>query len=187
LLVFPKALVAVLFHRGAFHASDVLQTATALMGYGVGLMGLIGVKVLAPGFYARQDTRTPVKIAISVLALTQLLNLALVPFLGHVGLALSISLGAMVNALWLFIGLKRAGAYTPEPGWLGFSLRVAGATALLGAVLFWAERAIDWVGLVDHQVQRIGWMALCLGGVAGLYFGVLWLSGLKLQQFRRRG
>ncbi len=187
LLVFPTALVAVLFHRGAFSASDVHQTATALMGYGVGLMGLIGVKVLAPGFYARQDTRTPVRIAISVLVLTQLFNLALVPFLGHVGLALSISLGAMVNALWLFIGLKRAGAYTPEPGWLGFSLRVIGATALLGAILFWAERAIDWIGLVDHEALRIGWMVLCLGGVATLYFGVLRLSGLKLQQFMRRG
>jgi putative peptidoglycan lipid II flippase len=157
------------------------------MGYGVGLMGLIGGKSLAPGFYARQDTRTPVKIAVAVLVLTQLMNLAFVPFLGHVGLALSISVGAMINALWLFIGLKRAGAYTPEPGWFGFSLRVVCATALLGAVLFWAERAIDWVGLVDHQLQRIGWLALCLGGVAALYFAALWLSGLKLQQFMRRG
>ena len=187
LLVFPTALVAVLFHRGAFDAFAVHQTATALMGYGVGLMGLIGVKILAPGFYARQDIRTPVKIAIAVLVLTQLMNAVFVPFLGHVGLALSVSLGAMINAVWLFIGLRRCGAYTPEPGWRGFSLRVFGATALLGALLFWAEHAIDWIGLVDHQAQRIGWMALCLIGAAVLYFGALLASGLKLQQFMHRG
>jgi putative peptidoglycan lipid II flippase len=187
LLVFPKALLAVLFQRGAFDAAAVQQTAVALMGYGVGLMGLVGVKILAPGYYARQDTRTPVKIAIVVLVLTQLMNLAFVPFIGHAGLALSVSLGAMINAFWLFIGLKRSGAYVPEPGWWGFSLRVFGATALLGALLFWAERHIDWVGLVNHQAQRIGWLALCLGGAATLYFGVLLLSGLKLQQFMRRG
>jgi len=187
LLVFPKALVAVLFHRGAFDAVAVAKTSSALMGYGVGLMGLVGVKILAPGFYARQDIRTPVKIAIAVLVLTQLMNVVFVPFLGHVGLALSISLGAMINALWLFIGLRRSGAYTPEPGWRGFTARVFGATALLGGLLFWAERAIDWVGLVDHQAQRIGWLALCMFGAALLYFGTLLASGLKLQQFMRRG
>jgi putative peptidoglycan lipid II flippase len=187
LLVFPKALLAVLLQRGAFDAAAVQQTSVALMGYGVGLIGLVGVKILAPGFYARQDIRTPVKIAIAVLVLTQVMNAIFVPYIGHAGLALSISLGAMVNATWLYIGLRRVGAYTPEPGWRGFSLRVFGATALLGALLFWAERAIDWVGLVDHQAQRIGWLALCLGGAALLYFGTLLASGLKLQQFMRRG
>jgi putative peptidoglycan lipid II flippase len=187
LLVFPNALLAVLFQRGAFDAAAVHQTALALMGYGVGLMGLVGVKILAPGYYARQDTRTPVKIAVAVLVLTQVMNALFVPFLGHAGLALSISLGAMNNAFWLFPGLKRSGAYTPEPGWGGFTLRVAGATALLGGLLFWAERRIDWVGLVNHQAERIGWLALCLGGAAVLYFGALLASGLKLQQFMRRG
>ena len=157
------------------------------MGYGVGLMGLVGVKILAPGFYARQDTRTPVKIAIVVLVLTQVMNAVFVPFLGHVGLALSVSLGAMINALWLFIGLKRVGAYTPEPGWGAFTLRTVGATALLGALLWWAEHHIDWIALGQHQWQRIGWVALCLGGAALLYFGTLALSGLKFGQFMRRG
>ena len=187
LLVFPTALLAVLFQRGAFDAAAVAQTATALMGYGVGLIGLIGVKVLAPGFYARQDTRTPVKIAIVVLVLTQVMNAIFVPFIGHAGLALSVSLGAMINATWLYLGLRRAGAYTPEPGWAGFALRVLGATALLGALLFWAERHIDWVGLVGHQWQRIGWLVLCLGGAALLYFGALLASGIRLRQFMRRG
>ena len=186
LLVFPNALLAVLFQRQAFDAAAVHQTAVALMGYGVGLMGLVGVKILAPGYYARQDIRTPVKIAVVVLVLTQAMNAVFVPFIGHAGLALSISLGAMVNATWLFIGLKRAGAYVPEPGWGGFSLRVFGATALLGGLLFFAERRIDWLGLVNHQAQRIGWLVLCLGGAALLYFGALLASGLKLRQFVRR-
>ena len=187
LLVFPDALIAVLFQRGKFGAANVPQTAHALMGYGVGLMGIIGIKILAPGYYARQDTRTPVKIAIVVLVLTQVMNAIFVPSLGHVGLALSVSLGAMINALWLFIGLRRAGAYTPEPGWGAFTLRVFGATALLGALLWWGERHVDWLGLGGHQVQRIGWTALCLGGGALLYFGVLRVSGLKFGQFMRRG
>ena len=187
LLVFPDALIAVLFQRGKFGAANVPQTAQALMGYGVGLMGIIGVKILAPGYYARQDVRTPVKIAIVVLVLTQLMNLAFVPLFKHAGLTLSIGIGAMINALWLFIGLRRAGWYTPSPGWGLFALRVAMAAALLGGLLGWAAHAIDWVGLVTHEARRIALLAACLGGAALLYFGALLASGLKLQQFMRRG
>jgi putative peptidoglycan lipid II flippase len=187
LVVFPKALLAVLFQRQAFDAAAVAQTAVALMGYGVGLLGLVGVKILAPGYYARQDTRTPVKIAVVVLVLTQLMNAVFVPVFGHAGLALSISLGAMVNAAWLLIGLRRAGAYVPEPGWTGFTVRLTMAAALLGGLLWWAERAIDWVGLVDHQWLRISWLAACLGGAAALYFGCLLMIGVRPGQFVRRG
>jgi putative peptidoglycan lipid II flippase len=89
------------------------QIALALMGYGAGLLGLVAIKVLAPGYYASQDIRTPVKIAIVVLVITQLLNLVLVPWLKHTGLALSIGLAALVNASWLLIGLLRRGTYKP--------------------------------------------------------------------------
>lgn len=187
LLVFPKPLVAVLFHRGLFAEADVQQTVYALMGYGVGLMGLVGIKILAPGFYARQDIRTPVKIAITVLVLTQLLNLVLVPIFAHAGLALSIGIGALINATWLFIGLRRCGAYRPAPGWLAFSLRVMLSTALLGAMLAYADQHIDWIGLQPHGWMRAGWLALCLMGAAVLYFGSLLAMGLKLRQFVLRG
>src|SRR5690606_29084830 len=96
LLTFAQPLVAVLYHYGRFGVTDVQQTSMALMGYGAGLIGLVAIKVLAPGFYARQDIRTPVKIAIGVLVLTQLLNVVLVPHLAHAGLALAIGLGALV-------------------------------------------------------------------------------------------
>ncbi len=187
LLVFPTPLVAVLYHYGAITGTDVAKTSLALMGYGVGLMGLVGVKILAPGFYARQDMRTPVRIAVIVLVLTQLMNLLFVPFLAHAGLALSIGLGALVNAGWLFVGLRRAGLYLPSPGWGGFGLRVFLASALLGALLAAAARWIDWIGLREQPWLRIGWLAACLGGAALLYFGALLASGLRLRQFVRRG
>ena len=130
------------------------------MGYGVGLIGLIGVKILAPGFYARQDIRTPVTIAVIVLVLTQAMNVVFVPLFGHAGLALSISLGAMINAVWLFIGLKRGGWYQPAPGWGRFALQVVFATLALERAC-WPSAAvnIDWVGLAgrDAAARRAGW------------------------------
>src|SRR5690606_27867601 len=88
LALVAEALAATLFHYGAFGAADVEQTTRAVIAYSVGLVGLLAVKILAPGFYARQDIRTPVKIAVVVLIATQCLNLLLVPRLGHAGLAL---------------------------------------------------------------------------------------------------
>ena len=187
LLVFSNALVAVLFQRGAFSAMDVQKTVSALMGYGVGLVGLIAVKILAPGFYARQDTRTPVKIAVGVLVLTQLLNLVFVPFLGHAGLALSIGVAALVNAGSLLAGLRRCGAYTPLAGWGKFMLRLAVASLALGGWLAWGSQAVDWLGLANQPWLRVGWLALFLGGAAALYFVSLRAMGLKLEHFARRG
>ncbi len=187
LLVFPEAMVSVLYHYGQFSALDVQQTVRALMGYGVGLLGLIGIKVLAPGFYARQDIRTPVKIAVVVLILTQLMNLVFVPQLGHAGLALSIGLGALINAGWLLVGLRRQGTYVPLAGWPGFSLRVLCASALLGAALGAASVSIDWVGLGSQRLLRVGLLAGCLVGVAMLYFVALRLMGIRLNDFARRG
>jgi len=184
LVVFAEPLVAVLYHRGAFTATDVAQTVLALRGYGVGLMGIVAVKVLAPGFYARQDIRTPVRIAIVVLVATQAMNLAFVPLLGHAGLTLSIGLGALVNALWLLTGLVRRGAYRPSAGWLAFALRVAVASAALGGLLWWAARSLDWIGLAEWP--RAGWMAAVLAGVALAYFALLGLLGLRPAQFLRR-
>ncbi len=187
LIVFPQALIAVLYHYGQFTPRDVEQTVWALRGYGVGLLGLIAVKVLAPGFYARQDIRTPVKIAVVVLIATQAMNLVFVPLFGHAGLALSIGLGALVNATWLFVGLRRRGLYRPKPGWRVFVLRVLAATALLTAVLVWAAQGIDWIGLRAQPWQRAGAMAAVLAGVAALYFATLAATGLRPREFIRRG
>ena len=186
LLTFAKPLVAVLYHYGAFKEADVNQTAVALMGYGAGLLGLVAIKVLAPGFYARQDIRTPVKIAIVVLVLTQCLNLLFVPYLAHAGLALAIGLGAMVNASWLLIGLMRRGAYAPSPGWLRFALQVFAGSALMAVVLLWAASAINWTHYEGGHWLRVLWLAASVVGAAAVYFGVLAVSGVKLRQLLKR-
>jgi putative peptidoglycan lipid II flippase len=186
LLVFPQALVAVLYHRGAFTAVDVQQTVTALMGYGAGLLGLVALKVLAPGFYAKGDIRTPVKIGLAVLVLTQGFNLVFVPLFGHAGLALSIGCGALLNALLLLVGLHRRGSWWPQPGWVGFGLKVLLASALMGALLAWAAQAFDWVALGREELRRAGLMAAVLAGAALLYFSALAALGLRLRQFTRR-
>ena len=186
LLIFATGLTAVLFHYGKFSAADVAMTASALQGYGVGLLGIVAIKVLAPAFYARQDVRTPVRIAIGVLIATQLMNMVLVPVLGHVGLALSISLGALVNAGILLWRLLRQGTYRPCPGWGSFIWRVMLANAVLGTVLAWAAWRIDWIALQSHAGQRAAALALVLVGVAACYVAVLVACGLRPRDLMRR-
>ena len=186
LLTFAQPLVATLYHYGAFTDRDVAQTTTALMGYGAGLMGLVAIKVLAPGFYASQDIKTPVRIAIVVLVITQLLNMLFVPYLQHAGLALAIGIGALINALWLLVGLIRRGSYRPAPGWGAFVLRVMAASALLAVFLLWAAGVVNWTGLKTAYLQRIGLLASVLLASGAIYFVALWISGLKLRQLIRR-
>ena len=186
LVAFAKPLVAVLYHYGAMTDHDVLQITYALMGWGVGLVGIVAIKVLAPGYYASQDTKTPVRVAMAVLLITQLLNIALVPVFRHAALTLSIGIGAMINALWLLLGLLQRGSYEPEPGWRGFAWRVTAACLLLLGFLLWANSAFAWVQLRSDSVSRIGLLALVLLASAALYFTALWATGLKLRQFLRR-
>jgi putative peptidoglycan lipid II flippase len=146
----------------------------------------VAIKVLAPAFYARQDIRTPVKIAIGVLVVTQAFNVVLVPLLGHAGLALSIGLGAMVNAGLLLAGLLRRGVYKPAPGWAGFAVRVLLANLALGGALAWAADGIDWIGLQSQWGLRAAAVAGVLGGVMLLYGAVLLALGIRPRQFMRR-
>jgi len=186
LLVFAQPLVATLFQRGAFNAADVQVTALAVSGYGVGLIGIVSIRILAPGYFARQDTRTPVRVGVAVLVLTQLFNLLFVFGLGFgvAGLALSTGLGAMVNAGTLLFLLWRRGGYRPDRGWLIYLSRLVAGCALMGAGLWWAGRRLDWLAL--HGLERAGWMAAVLAGAALLYFGTLLATGLDLRAFARR-
>ena len=186
LLVFSKPLVATLFHYGAFKDSDVGQVAFALAGYGTGLLGLVAIKVLAPGYYANHDMKTPMKFAIVALVITQLLNVALVPFFKHAGLALSIGLGALVNAGTLLVGLLRRKSYRPAPGWGIFALQVFAGAALLGVFLTWAAHSFPWTAWRGEPWKRIGMMAATLAGAGFIYFGALMAAGVKLRQFVTR-
>jgi len=186
LLTFAQPLVATLYHYGAFTDRDVQQTTTALMGYGAGLLGLVAIKVLAPGFYASQDIKTPVAIAVAVLVITQLLNVVLVPVFQHAGLALAIGIGALINALCLLVGLMWRGSYKPAPGWGMFALQVIAGSALLTVFLLWSADAVNWIGLKTSPFQRIGLLAGVLSASAAIYFVALQVSGLKLRQLIRR-
>ena len=186
LIVFPTPLVAVLYHYGAMTGFDVQQVTYALMGWGVGLVGIVAIKVLAPGYYASQDTKTPVKVAVGVLVLTQLLNLMLVPWFAHAALTLSIGIGALVNAAWLLVGLLRRGSYTPEPGWRRFLLQILIGCILLALFLVWANSHFDWIALRAERYTRIGLLVGVMVASALIYGMSLWASGMKLRQLLRR-
>jgi putative peptidoglycan lipid II flippase len=185
MVMMADALVATLFHHGAFNASDVSQTRWAVMAYSVGLVGLLAIKILAPGFYAKQDIRTPVKIAIGVLILTQVMNIFLVPWLAHAGLALAIGLGACLNALALYIGLRRKKIYQPATGWGAFLLRQTCALLVMAVPLWLAAHQIDWIALQSSPWLRVLWLLSVLAFSGGCYLLTLWGLGMRLKHFRR--
>ena len=188
LLVFAQPMVATLFHRGAFDARAVAMTALAVMGWGVGVLGLVAIKVAAPAYFAQHDMQTPMRMAMVALLLTQLLNALLIWGLGMgvAALALSIGLAANANAALLLWGLKRRGLYQPAPGWPGFAWRVALASALMGCLMATVARQIDWLALGRFEALRAGAMALALAAAAGLYFGLLALLGIRRRSFMRQ-
>jgi putative peptidoglycan lipid II flippase len=178
-------LITTLFMYGEFNAHDVVMTRNALIAYSVGLTGLIMVKILAPGFYARQDIRTPVKIALLTLLATQLMNLAFVWPLQHAGLALAIGLGGCMNAALLFRGLRRAQIYRPEPGWRVFSYKLAlGLTCMCGVLWISAGESHWWItAMASVRLMRLTGI-IVLG--AATYFLVLWLLGFRVPDFTRQ-
>jgi putative peptidoglycan lipid II flippase len=185
LAIIAVPLIATLFHHGAFTDVDVFKTRDALVAYSIGLLGLILVKVLAPGFYARQNVRTPVRIALVSLFVTQILNLSLIGWLQHAGLALSIGLAACLNAGLLYRGLRRHDIYTPQPGWPLFYAKLAVAMLAMGIALWFATgNATDWLhwGLPERLLRLSALVSLG----ATIYFATLWLTGFRLRDFKRR-
>ncbi len=185
LMILSEPLTTTLFHYGKFDATSVTMTARALVAYGVGLMGLILVKILAPGFYAKQDIRTPVKIGIGVLIATQLMNLAFVPWIAHAGLALSIGLGATANAAFLYVMLRKRGIYSPRAGWMLFMIKLAGALLLMAGVGSWGAGHLDWITMQATPWLRVGALAAVVTACSITYFSALWAMGFRLNDFKR--
>ena len=180
-----EPITALVFHHGRFTDFDVAMTSRAVIAYSLGLLGLIAVKILAPAFYARQDIRTPVRIGIGVLIVTQLLNVLFVPWIAHAGLALSISVGAWLNAGWLLAGLRRQGLYRPQPGWGAFLARVAAALLATAAVLLAFDRHFDWIALGDNPLLRAAIVLGIIAAAALVYFLTLRLTGLDPRRMLR--
>ncbi|SFI28890.1 putative peptidoglycan lipid II flippase [Collimonas sp. OK307] len=178
-------LTATLFQHGKFDAASVAVTSQVLIAYGVGLIGLIVVKILAPGFYAKQDIRTPVKIAIGVLIATQLMNYVFVPIFAVAGLALSISVGACLNAGFLLWSLMRRGIYKPEAGWIRYFMRLLGALFLMAAVALWCSQQFDWTGPHTSSLARIAALCAVLAACGITYFGALLAMGFRFGDFKR--
>ncbi|OWY39838.1 murein biosynthesis integral membrane protein MurJ [Xenophilus sp. AP218F] len=178
-------LLSTLFMYGKFTAHDALMSQQAVIAYSFGLLGLILVKVLAPGFYARQDIKTPVRIAVITLCATQAMNLAFVFPLKHAGLALSIGLASCLNATLLLIKLRQRGIYQPLPGWQSFLVKLACAIAAMAAVLLLCEwwLPINWHG---HALARVGWLSLLVAAGAAAYFTALFALGFRPRDFMRR-
>jgi putative peptidoglycan lipid II flippase len=178
-------LIATLFHHGRFDAHDVEMTRQALVAYSVGLLGLILVKVLAPGFYAQQNIRTPVKIAVVTLLLTQVMNAIFIVPLGHAGLALAIGLGACINAGLLYRKLRAHGIYAPQPGWGRFAAKIAAALALMAVALHFASGPSAW-WLGAGWAVRTGALLAVVSLGAAVYLGALWALGFRPRDFTRR-
>jgi putative peptidoglycan lipid II flippase len=150
------------------------------MAYGLGLLPFIMIKVLAPGYYARQDTKTPVKIGIVAMVTNMALNVILMMQLAHIGLALATSLSALLNAGLLFAGLIKLGVYQPAPGWGRFTLRILIPNALLiGFLLYFTPASVSWY---EHSVwERFGTLITLIVAAMMVYFSTLHLSGIKLK------
>ena len=183
LMVLAQPIIALLFMRGEFSQNDVLMVSYSLVAYSTGLLSYMLIKVLAPGFYARQDIKTPVRIGIIAMVANMLFNLMLAPFLSYVGLALATAMSASLNAFLLYRGLKLAGVYQLSNASMLFLLKLVLASLMMAALLYWQTPTLsDWVAFsFTNQIWRL--CLLCGLAVAG-YFSLLWLFGVRLAHFR---
>jgi putative peptidoglycan lipid II flippase len=178
-------LLSTFFQHGAFLEHDVLMSSRALIGYSVGLLGLILVKILAPGFYARQNIKTPVKIGIVTLIATQVMNALFYKSLAHAGLALSIGLGACLNSAILFYFLRKQGIFQPEAGWLKFLTKVGLAVSTM-AVTLWFVMGTNQSWLDGSGWTRILRLTLLVTSGIVVYFSVLGALGFRPKDFSKR-
>jgi putative peptidoglycan lipid II flippase len=186
LAVLALPFIATLFHYGRFSAQDAWMTQQALVAYSVGLVGMILVKILAPGFYARQNVVTPVKIGVLTLVATQAMNLAFIGPLKHAGLALAIGLGACLNAGLLYRTLRRHGIFIPQPGWPVFLLKVSASVAFLAVVLFTTMGEPGWWLAASWRQKVPAVIGLVALGLAA-YAACLLVFGFRPRDFSRKG
>jgi len=185
LAILAIPLISTLFHYGAFTEIDVLMTQRALIAYSVGLVGLILIKILAPAFYAQQNVKTPVKIALFTLFCTQFMNLIFIGYFKHAGLALAIGLGACINASLLFYHLKKGKIFKLNDGWLAFLMKIILASLIMGLGLAYFRGGIDIWFNYSALSRFLHLLGLIIFG-ATIYFVVLRIFKLDITEFLKK-
>jgi putative peptidoglycan lipid II flippase len=193
LVLLASPLLVTLFYGGIFSRLDVAMAAVSLQAFALGLVGFSFVKILAPAYFAREDTRTPVKYGLIALLINFILSVLLAWYLtkvgyaaSHAGLALATSIAAIANAWLLYRGLRRERTLAHTPGWGSLALRVLIANAAMIAALVWMQRPLDWwidASTFDRSLQ----LAVAIVACAIVYFVTLAVLGLRLSQFRLSG
>lgn len=183
LLLLAGPMLATLFYSEAFNRHDVTMATRSLMAYSPGLLAIMLIKILAPGFYARQDTRTPVKIGIMAMVSNMVLNIILVFPLAHAGLALATTCSSSLNALMLYRGLRRDKVLQPRRGWVSLLLRAIIAGTVMGAFLVWGVSDLDYWLDIGFWL-RIQNLMLWIAGAALIYFFSLLAMGVRPHHFR---
>lgn len=190
LAVLAEPLMATLFYRGEFTARDVAMSAASLQAYAPGLLGFILVKVLAPGFFARQDARTPVRIGLLALAIGMALSVLFVVVLTrtqwappHTGIAAATACSALLNSALLFAALRTADVYRGGAGWPRLFVQVTVPSVLMAAALVAAlGYSGDWLAL--HTLERVGRLTLLVVGGGAVYFAAGYIFGLRPRALR---
>ena len=193
LIVLAEPLFATIFYGGAFTAADVRLAGLSLQAFALGLVGFSFVKILAPAYFAREDTRTPVRIALIALVVNFVLSVVLAYLLTragyeatHAGLALAISVAAILNAGLLYRGLRRDGIVRHSVGWPGLLLRFTIANGLMTLALVATARPIDW-WLLATPTARAGFLLLQISIGVAVYFLTLFVSGVRPNTLRLSG
>ncbi len=191
LLLLAEPITATIYNYGEFTALDTRMAAISLGAMSLGVPAFMLSKVLAPAFYARQDTRTPMRAAIWTVAANVALTVAITTPLwlrgvpgAHGGIALATALAGIVNAWLLWRALRRSGLYRPQAGWLRFALRLAAACAAMAAVVLGAR---GWIGewtAIAGPAARVGWLAAAIGAGAASYALALAALGLRPRHLR---
>jgi len=179
LAVLSGPMLSTLFQYGHFTGHSVIMAQKSLSAFAIGITPFMLVKVLAAGFYAKQDMRTPVRIAVVAMITNTALNVLLIWPLAHAGIALATSLAALVNTGCLFYFLRLRGFYKPREGWMGFSLRLTLANIVI-AIWLWVGAGDVNTWIASNTLWRVEHLAFLLTTAVILYFAVLWLAGIRL-------
>ena len=183
LMVLAQPIVMVLFMRGEFDQTEVLQVSYALFAYLCGLMSFMFIKIFAPAYYSRQDTKTPVKIAIKAMIANMVFNLMLAPFIGYIGLALATSLSATLNAFLLYKGLKERNIYSIDRSMMVFLVKLIVSASAMACVVYQLSPPFEqWLGM--SFIDKIYQLIYCIVVGVVSYFAVAIVLGLRLYHFK---